>query len=56
MTTRSRLSALLALTTIGLGVAILIATLSAGGGEVGILVGVLFVVAGAGRLYLAARR
>lgn len=46
------LATLLAYTVIGLGVALLVVTLVHGGGEVGILLGVLFVVAGAGRLYL----
>jgi hypothetical protein len=36
-----------------LGVALLVRTLAAGGGEVGILIGVLFVALGAGRFYLA---
>ena len=49
------LSKLLAVTVIGLGVALLVVTLAHGGGEVGILLGLLFVVAGAGRLYLARR-
>jgi hypothetical protein len=42
---------LLAVVTIGLGIALLALTLSRGGG-VGILIGLLFVAAGAGRLYL----
>jgi hypothetical protein len=46
---------LLALTTIGLGVALLVVTLVHGGGEVGILLGLLFVVAGGGRLYVQRR-
>ena len=50
------LSRLLALTTIGLGIALIAVTLAHGGGQVGILLGVLFVVAGIGRLYLARRR
>ena len=49
------LSKLLALTTIGLGVALLVITLAHGGGQVGILLGLLFMVAGAGRLYLTRR-
>jgi F0F1-type ATP synthase assembly protein I len=44
---------LLALVMIGLGVAILARTLTAGGGQVGTLVGLLFIGLGAGRLYLA---
>jgi hypothetical protein len=50
------LSLLLALTIIGLGIALLVVTLVHGGGEVGILLGLLFVAAGSGRLYLARRR
>jgi len=49
------LSGLLALVTIALGLALLAVTLAEGGGEVGILVGLLFTAAGAGRLYLARR-
>ncbi len=47
---------LLALLTAGLGVALIAVTLARGGGEVGILLGVLFLVAGGGRLYLARHR
>ena len=48
-----RLSQLLALATIALGVAIVVVTLvRSDGGQVGILLGALFIVAGAGRLYL----
>ena len=43
----------LSLVMIGLGVALLARTLLAGGGEVGILLGLLFVGLGGGRLYLA---
>jgi hypothetical protein len=41
-----------------IGVALIIRTISAGGGAVavGVLLGVLFVAAGAGRLYLSGRR
>jgi hypothetical protein len=46
---------LLAVVMIGLGVVMLAYTLARGGG-VGILLGVLFVGAGAGRLYLMRRR
>ena len=40
------------------GIAILVRTFAAGGGlgAVGVLLGVLFVAAGAGRLYLLSRR
>ena len=42
---------------VAIGVAIVVRTISAGGGatSVGILLGVLFVLAGAGRLYVAHR-
>lgn len=38
-----------------LGVALIVRTISLGGGVVGILFGVLFIAAGAGRLYLETR-
>jgi hypothetical protein len=44
---------LLSLVMIGLGLALLVRTLAVGGGQVGILVGLLFVGLGAGRLYLS---
>ena len=50
------LMALLAATMIGLGVVMLVVTLARGGGSVGISLGLLFVVAGAGRLYVLRRR
>jgi hypothetical protein len=43
----------LASLTIGLGVALVVATLAQGSGGLGILLGLLFIAAGAGRLYLA---
>jgi hypothetical protein len=46
-------SLLLAGLTAGLGVALLAATLAQGSGGLGIMLGLLFVVAGAGRLYVA---
>jgi hypothetical protein len=46
-------SLLLAALTVGLGVALLAATLAQGSGGLGIMLGLLFVVAGAGRLYVA---
>jgi hypothetical protein len=46
---------LLALTTLVLGIALIVVTLAHGGGEVGILLGLLFVVAGGGRLYIQRR-
>ena len=47
----------LSLVMIALGVAILVATIARGGGPlaVGVLLGILFVAAGAARLYLTAR-
>jgi hypothetical protein len=45
----------LALVTIALGVVMLVITVGRGGG-VGILLGLLFIAAGAGRLYLLRRR
>ena len=52
-----RMAQLLALVTIGLGVAMLTVTIARGGGvlSLGILLGLLFVAAGAGRLYLLQR-
>jgi hypothetical protein len=54
----SSLTALLSGLMIVLGVAIVVRTLAAGGGPlaVGILMGVLFVAAGAGRLWAERRR
>jgi hypothetical protein len=46
---------LLALVVVGLGVTLVVVTIAEGGGEVGLLLGLLFVVAGCGRLYLARR-
>jgi hypothetical protein len=46
---------LLAVVMVGLGIAMLTYTLARGGG-VGVLLGVLFIAAGAGRLYLLRRR
>jgi hypothetical protein len=40
------------LVMIGLGVALVVRTLAAGGGQVGILIGLLFLGLGLGRLYL----
>jgi hypothetical protein len=49
---------LLALATIALGIGLIVTTLRHGGGiaSTGILLGLLFVAAGAGRLYLLRRR
>lgn len=51
-------AALLQVALIGLGIAMIVRAFSAGGGvlAVGVLVGVLFVAAGAGRLWLERRR
>jgi hypothetical protein len=49
------LTPLLAVVTLALGVALLVVTALHGGGETGYVLGVLFVGAGAGRLYLGAR-
>jgi hypothetical protein len=43
---------LLAGLTVALGVALIAATIAQGGGFVGIMLGLLFLAAGAGRLYL----
>ena len=45
-------NALLALTILVLGVAMIAVTLANGGGQVGVILGVLFILAGAGRLYV----
>jgi hypothetical protein len=50
------LSALLAAITAALGITILAVTAAHGGGTTGVLLGLLFVAAGGGRLYLMARR
>ncbi len=47
---------IMAFVMIGLGVAFLVRTAAAGGGQLGILLGVGFLAAGAGRLYLERRR
>jgi hypothetical protein len=53
MRAHAAITQLLSLVMIGLGVALVARTLAAGGGQVGIVVGLLFVGLGAGRLYLA---
>ena len=55
MSTYRSLTALLALLTAALGLVMFAVTLSRGGG-IGILLGLLFVAAGGGRLYLMHRR
>jgi hypothetical protein len=49
---------LLSLALVGLGVAMIVRTLAAGGGPlaVGLLLGLLFVAAGAGRIWAERRR
>jgi hypothetical protein len=47
---------LLALVTVGLGLALLVVTAIHGGGETGYLLGALFVAGGTGRIFLARRR
>ncbi len=48
-----RATVVLAVLTVALGVALVAATLAQGSGGIGILLGLLFVAAGAGRLYVA---
>jgi hypothetical protein len=43
----------LASLTVALGVALVVATLVQGSGGIGLLLGLLFIAAGAGRLYIA---
>lgn len=50
-----QLVVVLSLTTVGLGVA-MVAVAASRGGVVGYLLGVLFIAAGGGRLYLLRRR
>ena len=44
------------LLAIGIGIALLVETVAAGGGSTGYLLGTLFVALGCGRLYLLRRR
>jgi hypothetical protein len=44
------------LVSVGLGIALIVRTATAGGGEVGYALGPLFVALGLGRLYLLRRR
>jgi hypothetical protein len=53
MRSHAAITQALSLVMIGLGLALLARTLAAGGGQVGILLGLLFAGLGAGRLYLA---
>ncbi len=50
------MSALFALTFLGLGIALLAVAAVRGGGATGYLIGVLFVALGVGRLYLLRRK
>lgn len=50
------LSLVLSLTLIGLGVAMVVVTLARGGGSLGLILGPMFVAAGAGRLYVTRTR
>jgi uncharacterized transporter YbjL len=45
-------SILLSFTVVALGVAMIAVTLAQGGGQLGVVLGVLFIAAGAGRLYV----
>jgi hypothetical protein len=56
MSTYRRLSLVLSLTIAVLGVVMIAVTLANGGGQLGILLGALFVAAGAARLYLQRAR
>jgi hypothetical protein len=56
MNAHAGVTTVFSLVILGLGVALLARTAAAGGGEVGYVLGVLFVFAGAGRLYLSRRR
>ncbi|HEX4323302.1 MAG TPA: hypothetical protein VHZ77_01600 [Gaiellaceae bacterium] len=49
------ISSILSIVMIGLGIAFLVRTASLGGGEVGIILGIGFLAAGAGRLYVNRR-
>ena len=51
-----RLSLLLSLTLVVLGIAMVVVTLTNGGGMLGIILGPMFVAAGAGRLYVTRAR
>ncbi len=53
--TYRRLSVALAAAIVALGVAMIAVTAANGGGQLGFLLGALFIAAGAGRLYLLRR-
>jgi hypothetical protein len=50
------LSLVLSLTLVGLGVAMVVSTLVRGSGSLGVILGTLFVAAGAGRIYVTRAR
>ena len=52
MSAYRRTSAVFAITMVALGVAMIAITLANGGGQVGLILGALFIAAGAGRLYI----
>ena len=49
------LSLALSLTLVGLGVAMVAVTLARGGGSLGFILGPMFILAGAGRIYVLRR-
>ena len=53
---QQRSTVVFGLLSVALGVALVVRTASAGGGQVGYLMGALFVALGLGRLYLLRRR
>ena len=53
MRMHAAMTQVLSLVVAALGIALLVRTLAAGGGQVGVIVGLLFVGLGAGRFYLA---
>ena len=55
MKPRATVTAALSLVLVGIGVAVLVESVLVGGGSVGYVFGVLFVLAGLGRLYLSTR-
>ena len=55
MNRRTKVTALLSVVLVVIGVAVLVETVAVGGGSVGYVFGALFVLAGVGRLYLSSR-
>ncbi len=51
-----RMSTLLAFVTLGLGIALIVVTIGRGGGQTGLVLGALFILAGGGRLFLQRAR